>query len=332
MNIKYLIRILPLLLLPSLGAAQTLGNYEWSNRTTPISDADLRLAAAMAGFSGGNTVIFETNAMMNVIPKDFVAIFNVVQIAPTCEEADLLIGQRIQGLVQSLKAIGIDSSKVAIDMISIVPIYEVVVEKRLFSKTYNEVPAGFQLQKNVHIHYKKNSELDPILTAAVRNEIYDLVKVEYFPENPAEIYNQLRKEAMKFMQARVKDYQALNMQLDTCFKVTAEAENAIFPQSRYSSYQAFCRPSIVAASKKKGGEQVPVNEVFKPVSRFYNQIPYDKFDIVLNPVVTEPAVQFTYNLKVMYTLRDKNALPAPAPVKQYYILSPSGDMKLMQLQ
>lgn len=333
MKPRHFLSLLSLLpLLHTAAMAQSSGNYEWSNRTTIATDADMRTAAAAAGFNSGNSVLLEVNAIMNVIPKDFVAIFNVIQIAPSSIEADQLISERIHGLMADLKAQGIDSTDIAVDMISIVPIYEIQVEKRLFSKTYNEVPAGFQLQKNIHIHYHKNGQLDPILTAAVRNEIYDLVKVDYFPENPADAYNQLRGQSMELMKKRLKDYLSLNLTLDTCFKVIAEAENAIFPVTRYTTYQAFCRPSITAASKKKGGDMSNVNEVFKPVSRFWNQIPYDKFDIVLNPVVTEPAVQFTYNLKVLYTLRDKNTLPPQAPQKQFFIVSPSGEAKVLEMK
>jgi len=45
----------------------------------------------------------------------------------------------------------------------------------LFSKTYTEVPKGFEMQKNLHIKFNDENLLDDIMTFAANNEIYDFI-------------------------------------------------------------------------------------------------------------------------------------------------------------
>jgi hypothetical protein len=66
------------------------------------------------------------------------------------------------------------------DMLSFVPVYEIETTRKLFSKTYQEVPAGFEIQKNIHIKFTDARILDQLVTAAAKEEIYDLVKVDFF--------------------------------------------------------------------------------------------------------------------------------------------------------
>ena len=119
---------------------------------------------------------FEVSSMMNVEAESFLAIFNITQPGETAAEADKLLNERLNALKEDLKVLGITNNDFYVDVVSLVPLYEFEVEKKLFSKNYNEVPSGFELQKNIHISYVQSELLDNILTAAARQEIYELVK------------------------------------------------------------------------------------------------------------------------------------------------------------
>lgn len=90
-------------------------------------------------------IVITVNGLFNAVPDDFVATFNIVQTAETAETADQLLNERIKKFRQKLRENGADTSNFYVDMISFVPKYEVEAENKLFSKTYNEVPAGFEL-------------------------------------------------------------------------------------------------------------------------------------------------------------------------------------------
>ncbi|MBK8581165.1 MAG: hypothetical protein IPL86_04800 [Flavobacteriales bacterium] len=53
-------------------------------------------------------------------------------------------------------------------MLSFVPVYEIETTRKFFGKTYQEVPAGFESQKNIHIKFTDARMLDQIVSAAAK--------------------------------------------------------------------------------------------------------------------------------------------------------------------
>ena len=60
---------------------------------------------------------------------------------------------------------GVKDDDVFTDMLSFVPVYEIETTRKLFSKTYQEVPAGFEIQKNIHIRFRDARVLDKLVSA-----------------------------------------------------------------------------------------------------------------------------------------------------------------------
>src|SRR6185503_14525713 len=104
----------------------------------------------------------QVNGLMNILADHYVAVFNIVQVGESMDSVDQIMNRRIANFQQKLKGIGIEPENVKIDLISFVPNYDIQVENRIFSKTYNEIPAGFEMQKNVSVLYKNSAKLDDI--------------------------------------------------------------------------------------------------------------------------------------------------------------------------
>jgi uncharacterized protein YggE len=269
----------------------------------------------------GNVMTFEVKCLYNAKADAYTAIFNVVQLGKDAAETDATMNVRLSAFVNAMKNSGIAQDDIVIDMISFVPVFELKEgEARIFSKTFQETPAGFELQKNVHVRFTRPETLDKIVSFATQSEIYDLVKVDYFVNDSEKMYDTMRSRAVEQIKKKVADYAKLGVRLDTMEHVLAEASNAIYPVERYQRYQAFAAQSLDAVKKK-----AEIKTVRKPVSIYYNKLPYNDFDIIINPTIVEPAVQFTYNLKVQYTyVKEK---PQPKIVKYFYTISPNGDLK-----
>ena len=263
------------------------------------------------------------NGLINVVAENYVATFNLIQVGETAETTDNLMNGRIHSLKQNLSGKGIDTSTIITDLISFVPKYDYQVDQKVFSKTFNEVPAGFELQKNVLIHFTKSFQLDDIISAAAKSEIYDLVKVDYFVTDVQKQYELIRAKCVEEMLRKEKDYLALGFKLDTVYRNMAEDYKSVYPESRYYSYSAFCKPSLDAARKKTGASSnAKVIDNPHPVSKFYNAVNYDEYDVVVNPVVTEPVVQFSYSITVRYVLHK-----APDPKNNYFLVTPTGTIQ-----
>ncbi len=266
--------------------------------------------------SANNEIELKCSALMNVKADSYLAIFNLTQVATTAKEADDLINKRIQVFFDNLKTLGLSSSDFYVDMVYLIPVFEFEVSKKFFSKTYNEVPKGFEMQKNVHIKFKGSNIIDKIVTTASLSEIYDLVTVEYFVNNPSVIYDTLRAATHRYLKANAARLKSSGINLAEHFSSLQEETDVVYPESRYSDYEAFVSQSLEAA------RNAAVTNVRKPKTVAYNKLPYNEFDIVINSEFTEPVVQYTYDLSLKYILPDKQGNK-----NKYFIIDSNGNLK-----
>lgn len=319
-------------LLLSLGIAlgttalpQAMGNlmYE-SNSRIFFQQAEQAVKATIQG----NVLTLEVNAMMNMKADSYLAIFHVTQLGQTAEEADSLMNLRVESMVKAVKKHGVKDADVFTDMLSFVPVYELEVTRKLFSKTYQEVPAGFEIQKNIHIRFTDARTLDKLVTAAAKEEIYDLVKVDFFVEDQSACYDTLRMFATKLLQQKLANFEKLGLKVEESHRTGAEKNGAYFPLDRYTNYQSRVQTSL--NSRRKG--QL-VNDIRKSQTLFYNKVPYGNFDIVLHAEITEPPVQYTYNLVVQCQLPEAFA-DKKKEVKEiikHIWITDKGEAKTLQL-
>jgi uncharacterized protein YggE len=273
---------------------QAMGNlmYE-SNSRIFFQQAEQPVKATIQG----NVLVLEVNAMMNMKADSYLAIFHVTQLGQSAEEADSLMNERIDGVLRRVMEHGIKEKDVFTDMLSFIPVYELEATRKLFSKTYQEVPAGFEIQKNIHIRFTDARVLDKLVTAAAKEEIYDLVKVDFFVAQQSACYDTLRMFATKLLQQKLANFEKLGLKVEESHRLAAEKNGAYFPLDRYTTYQSRTQSSL--NSRRKG--QL-VNDIRKSNTHFYNKVPYGNFDIVLHAEITEPPVQYTYNLTLQCQL------------------------------
>lgn len=302
----------------TLGNANLNANYN----TTPKVFASAPQSVLLS-----NAVVLEVNALFNKNADAYVAIFSITQTGETASEAEQLAQNRYEGLLAELLKLGLKKEDIYLDMISFVPIYEYEVEKKIFSKSYNEVPKGFEIQQNIHIKFTNRDMTPKLVSAAAKNEIYDIVKVDYFVENQAAIYQELRQKSLEYISKATDQFKAMNIDLDTVYQVFAEQEYAVFPLESYTSYQAFASTSI----ESKKSKTTSVNNIRKPRTMFYNHVPYNNFQIVINPTTLEPAVQFMYNIKVQYTLKTP-VQTVTKNQKEFIWLTPQGTQQVLKLE
>jgi uncharacterized protein YggE len=231
---------------------QAMGNlmYETNSRIF-FQQAEQPVKASIQG----NMLVLEVNAMMNMRADSYLAIFNVTQLGQSAEEADSMMNMRINGLVQRVKAQGVKEKDVFTDMLSFVPVYEIETTRKLFSKTYQEVPAGFEIQKNIHIRFTDARILDKLVTAAAKEEIYDLVKVDFFVGNQSASFDTLRMFATKLMQQKLANFEKLGLKVTESHRTAAEKNGAYFPLDRYTAVSIPQPEQLEQPSQRPIGER-----------------------------------------------------------------------------
>ncbi len=320
MNSKGILTILSVFFYCLHVSAQVEGNASYSNSNS-YSDEKLIEQTPYADFEKDNSVLFKVNALFNAIADNYVAVFNVNQVGETASVTNSMMDSRLNSVKQEFINLGIKAEDIYIDMLTFVPEYEYDVQKKLFSKSYNEIPKGFRLQKNIHIRYSESKVLDKLIAVCAQYEIYDLVKVDYYSKNPNAYYDSLRISAKKLLKEKIKDYKELGLVTDNAIIQITENSFVKYPQEQYANYQAFNSSSLDAVKKSS-----TITQVNKTRSSYYNPVTYKGYEIVFNPILTEPVIQYALTMKVKMNFKSANELKNT----EYYIVSPSGDLKLIK--
>lgn len=300
-----------LLLAPVSLFAQVQGNYlynqksayrENAGRLNSTLDKD-RFANSVSGYLYGSpqvdksfdsVTVFSAKVLTNVQADEYVAIFSLIQNGTTLASCGNLMQERIDRFFNALKPLGVEEKDFYVDFISQVPTFEMEIQKKLFSQKSVEVPTGFELRKNIHVRFKKSGYLDKIMVSAAESEIYDLVRMDYVVAESEKIYEMLRNECIEILKKKQEAYKRLGVNYTAHYQTVAENITAIYPDECYRIYNTFGMTSY------PGGK---IKEVARNTTSFYDKPDYKGYDKVINPSITEPAVQFIYSLSMKYSLK-----------------------------
>ncbi|MFK8044870.1 MAG: SIMPL domain-containing protein [Crocinitomicaceae bacterium] len=316
---KLILSFLTISLITTIAHAQVSGNINYQN-ITRYAENNISV-----NYPNSNDLYITVKGMANVKADSYVAIFNLSQTGKTAKEVNELIDERVNKGLSVVK--GLKSVEAYVDMISFVPVYEYAVERKIFSKkTYNEIPTGFEVKKNIHIKYTDPNLLNEIIASLANAEIYDLVRVDYFSNNIDAIKDSLLERAKQVLNEKMKRYESiLTVNFDSYEKQLADKYKVVLPTEMYKSYQAYSSSSL---KLKRNGN---VRQAQKSNTLFYQPILDKEFDFVLNPTIIEPVIQVMYQIVVRVTKVKKEAPKPDKPNKEYMLVTPNGDIKPLTL-
>ncbi|OXA72482.1 SIMPL domain-containing protein [Flavobacterium aquidurense] len=296
--------------------AQVSGNVNYRDQQSYNNNAiDIN-------FPSDNTIVVSVKGLANIKADAYTAIFSITQNGKTTKEVNELMDQRITPSLTEIKLK--KSAETFVDMISFVPVYEYEAEKKVFNrKTYNEIPAGFELKKNIHIKFTDPNQLNEFIAILSNYEIYDLVRVDYFSTTLETIKKEMMTKAKLLIQEKLKNYQEL---LGETF---INAEKKItdgfiinLPVEMYKSYEVYNSSSL---NLKKAAN---INQVNKSVTLYYQPVFNKDFDFVINSTVSEPVIQIQYEIKIAINREKK---PVSKNDKEFILVTPNGDLKTLNM-
>jgi len=280
--------------------AQASGNVAYSQQggqaRAEQNERNKRIVAPTEAPPSATTMFVEASVLMNVKADEYVAIFGVNQECVTVPECNQQMDTTVGGFITELGRLGVGKDDVFVDFAAQNKIYSY----QLSGSVAKQRLSGFELKKNVAIHYKDKLLLDRLVIAASRSNIFDLIKVDYLVRDTASVQNRLMEEAARVVKQKAARYERLlAIQLQPPAQVYAERHSIYFPTEMYDSYTAYETDDV---SPDFYRERYTVQSARKSRTFFFNPMNADGFDAVVNPVVIEPVVQFTLYLKVKYEI------------------------------
>jgi len=288
--------------------AQTSGNagYSPSDGSSRARQNERNKRIPAQGEVQTDGMFLEASVLMNVPADEYVAVFGVSQECVTVAECSQKIDAVIGEFTKATRQMGIGDNDLAVDFATQSKIYEY----KISGDVAKEELTGFEVKKNVSIHYKDKHLLDKLVVAASRSKIFDLIKVDYVVADQSAAENKVMEEATKVIGRKASRYeQMLGVKLQPPVQIIAEKPSIYFPTEMYDSYTAQESQSISNAYERDRSKYA-IQGARKSRTFFFNPLNGDGFDHVINPVVLEPVVQFTLYLKVRYRIEQpKTAKP-----------------------
>jgi uncharacterized protein YggE len=242
------------------------------------------------------SMFLEANVLMNVKADEYVAVFGVLQEGATVGECNQKMDATVSEFSAELKQLGISGDDVFVDFAAQNKIYGFQVTGTIAK----EKLVGFELKKNVAVHYKDKLLLDKLVIAASKSKIFDLIKVDYVVRDPAAIQGKLMDDAAQVIKHKAAMYEKLlGIKLQPPVQVYAEKPSIYFPTELYDSYSASESEEI---SSDNDRQKYTIQGARKSRTFYFNGLNADGFDHITNPIVIEPVVQFTLYLKVKYEI------------------------------
>ena len=297
--IRAYIAVMMALASSTLAVGQTSGNigYSQSSGSSRARQAERNKRVPLPGEPHPSDGMFlEASVLMNVLADEYVAVFGVSQECVTVAECSQKIDAVIAEFTTAVQQLGIGRNDTNVDFVGQNRTYDY----KITGDVAKEELTGFEIKKNVAIHYRDKLMLDKLIVAASRSKIFDLIKVDYLVKDQIAVENRLMEEASRVIKQKAAKYeQLLGVKLDSPVRIYAEKPSIYFPIEMYDSYTAQESGSLSNAYERDRGRYA-VQGARKSRTFFFNPLNADGFDYVVNPVVVEPVVQFTLYLKVIY--------------------------------
>ncbi len=236
---------------------------------------------------------FEASVLANVKADEYVAVFGIVQEGSSPADCNAKVDATLKAFRTSLGKLGISQKEMYVDFIIQNRIYQYDVKDNVAKERL----AGFELKKNISIHFRDRDMIDKLVAVAADAQIYDLIKVDYIVHDTRAVEAMLMQKAAAIVKEKAASIKAtLGIEVGLPGQVIAQRFKTYLPTEMYGSYQA-----------AEGEEvQLPYNRDWiveharRAKTYYFNPLDAKLFDQVINPVVLDPVVQFTVYLKVKY--------------------------------
>lgn len=281
------------LLTISISKAQISGNQVYGNTSSNYN----RSQSSQTITVNNNVLSVSISILMNSKADGFVMTLGLNEEAETVKLCNTKINNRIEGFLSKMKTLGIKKDESYVDFISQTKVYDFTID----GTTAQQFEKGFEIKKNIIITTKNIADLEKIITMASEHEIHDVIKVEYFNDDPDRIHSNLFDQALEMAENK-KDKYLKSFRKKTIGTPDAnEVFEVFFPKNQYKVYQAYESSEIQTHYNNRNTNYL--NKLArKNKSFYYDGVSSAGYDKVINANQTEVGIQYTITLTVSYKI------------------------------
>jgi len=267
--------------------------------------------------------LIRVKALMNLAVDHYVLVFNVIQVAESLEGVQKLYDSRTTKFLSELMKLGIEKKAVKTELIKLIPVYS---NYRHFSASNIQVPAGFEAHYNISVLCSNALLIDKIVYSATRSEIYELIKINCYSDKTEQAIDSLRKICVQKAISKSKDLAVKGVKFDDPKAGFSEKFQTFYPALQYTDYNnrygysfplhTYWNKKMKRSCKHKRDKvsYASVRDLntytdervcgyfssYSVPSKYYDPLNYTDFDIIINPIITEPVIQIVFSMTFLY--------------------------------
>ncbi|WP_209389640.1 SIMPL domain-containing protein [Chryseobacterium sp. RR2-3-20] len=300
-NIKTQILIVLVLFVSTiLIKSQISGNQVYKNQNS-YQNNRVQISDSKNIYTTDSTMVINVNVLLNK-KADFLKItLGLSEEAESPKKAIEKINVRIQNFIRKLSLLGIKKENFFVDFIAQTKVYDVSLsdDKKLISEKIK----GFEIKKNIIITISNHSEIEKIISYASDYQIYDIIKVDYMNDDLEKIHQELLYEANKIANRKKEEYLKSYKKEIIGNPTMNYSLNYIFPASQYQQYSAYESSDFDLMRGYYNNDLMIKKMERKSKTFYYEGIPYNGFDKIINNQDPEIGIQYIMNISVKYDFK-----------------------------
>ena len=252
-----------------------------------------------------NSVFLDASVLLNVHADAYVALFGISEEGATLSDARAKVHEKLASFKKDLQTFGVNPKNTSTDYVAQNRIYGFHVDGQVAT----EQVVGFELKENVSIKCRSQSEVDSLIALAAKDNIFDLIKVDYVLTDLDSVRTKLVEVASQVIRQKKRDYQRmLGVNFRSTPQLYVDRFNVFEPTEMYASYQAAEGDNVNPGYDMRN---YVVHGARKMRTFYYNPLSAKGFDKVVNPIVTDPVVQCTLYIKLRFESGNDNRMTVP---------------------
>lgn len=288
-----------------LSLAQIGGNQVYTNSHS--SNNPYHYSSPKGG--GGNVssmqstdrlLTITSSVLLHEVADRYLLTVGLNQEAETVLACNTAINKRIAQVLNALKKLGIKAEDTYVDFVTQTKVYDYEVGQT----EAQQLERGFEIKKNINIHFEDILLMDQIVEICASQEIYDIINIEYLIDDINVIYERLFEEAMVVAEARKKTFEKFGSRsVSSKYRVVSDNFFSVFPKTQYKQYEAKESSDLNIYQSNNRYTSYVRKEARKNRTFYYEGLFTGNFDKVIGMQNPQIGVQHALTLTIEYQLQ-----------------------------
>lgn len=268
-----------------------------------------------------------TKVIYNAIPDGYQVAYTTSFIGKSAADVENKMNKKIDNLISKLSALGIDKKDVAVDVISLDPIFDMYRNDTL--------PREYKITENITFDVKDLTVIRRLAKVCLEYGIYDIIDVQAYIKNSKLIYDSLAAKTVQILNMKKKFCADLGWKFEGGNTTITKTKDVFYPSERYlKSYltnNGFYNHDASQNTSINHQRTVDVDN--------YTALNYKNADFIFNSSYSPPVIQFYYELHYGYVKKDLEAEEKEQKKKEdrskqdkiYFIIDKDGNLKKIEV-